>query len=163
MNALLIIGIFCAIVFIGWCIYRGYRERKLYFESLTRFCDNLITEIGFSKKTLAQIIDGYHRNYDANFSADLLGYRELLEKRGDVNQKGLTWWDGLKPNERDAVAEFFIGLGRHSVAEEVEKIKTARARFDVFRAESAEKLKSEASIYFKVCILLGIAVVVLLL
>ena len=163
MNTILLIGIFGCIVFIGWHIYSGYRSRKRYFESLTRFCDNLITEVGFSKKTLAQIIDGYYQNYDANFSADLLAFKALLENREDVNQQRLTLWNGLKTTEHDAVAEFIVGLGRHSVAEEVQKIKNARSRFEVFRTESAEKLKSEASIYFKVCILLGIAVVVLLL
>ena len=163
MKLILCFGIFSAFVFIGRWIYHAFRARKQYFESLVRFCDNLVTEIGFSKKTVAQIIQTYIDGYSLQFAQDLLSYAGLLRRHEDLTHENLVLWTGLKTAERHIVTNFFLELGKHSVTEELEKIKKARGRFEAFRAESAEKLKRDASIYLKICILLGIGVVILIL
>ena len=163
MKLALCAGIFGAFVFIGWWIYLGYRQRKQYFESLVRFCDNLITEIGFSKRTIAQIIGVYIDNYSPQFCTDLLGYKRLLERRENLARGKLVLWNGLRSAEKHAIGDFFLELGRHSAAEEIEKIRRFRERFDTSRTEAAEKLKRDASIHLKISILLGIGTVILLL
>jgi hypothetical protein len=54
-------------------------------------------------------------------------------------------------------------LGRHAAAEECEKLQNRKVQIQEFYTKSADALKREATIYLKICILLGIAVVVLLL
>jgi len=147
---ILLLGIFLSVVFIGFQVYKGYRDRKVYFDSLCRFCDNLITEIGFSKKTIAQIIESY--SYCRNFNIDLQHFKE----------RKILLWQNLKEIEKVVIAEFLQNLGKHAVSEEIEKITNAKERFEMFRASAMEKLKTEASIYLKISILLGIGIVILL-
>ena len=165
MNVILIGGIFCCFVFVGVVIYRTYHARKVYFECLVRFCDALVVEIGFSKRTIAQVIDGFVADMGCNspFRDDILGYKNLLEYNQDITRERIVLWDKLKPNEARGVVDFLLELGRHSVTEELEKIGKARARFEFNRAEATDKLKKEASIYLKISIIIGIGVVILLL
>ena len=163
MKMILCFGIFSAFAFLGWWIHRSFRNRKQFFESLVRFCDHLLMEIGFSRRTIVQIIDTYLDNYSPQFAGVLLQYKTLLDNREDLSRDKLTAWNGLKNAEAQNLTDFLLELGKHSVTEELEKIKTAKSRFEIFRAESTDKLKRDASIYFKICILLGIGVVILIL
>jgi len=162
INAFLCGGVFLGFGALGYFIYLGYKLRYRFFESLVRFCDNLGTEIGFSKKTIAQIIDTYIEGYSADFAEVLTQYRALIEARADITRESIILPAMLKKPEQEAVTDFFLSLGRHSSAEELGKIKNAKAAFEVFRSEASERLKRDASIYFKVCILVGIACVILL-
>lgn len=143
-------------------MHRGFKLRKQFFESLVRFCNNLITEIEFSKRTVTQIIDAYIDGYSPQFADMLLSYKALVEARADVTYQNMVLWDKLKHAEAQAVADFFLGLGKHSSGGELGKIRNAKLRFEAFSAEAADKLKRDASIYFKICILLGVGVVILL-
>jgi len=158
LNLWLCSGIFLCFAGIGYFIHRKYRQRKQYFDSLVRFCDNLTTEIGFSKSTIAQIIKNYADNYSLQFVQDLLNYKNLLDAREDLTREKLD----ICVKEKRVIEDFFLELGRHSVGEELAKIQKSRERFEIFRTDATEKLKRDASIYFKICILLGIGVVILL-
>ena len=162
-KLVLCLAIFLCFLVIGYQIHRAFRHRKQFFESLVRFCDHLTTEIGFSKRTIAQIIDAYLDNYSSQFAEVLVNYKALLDRNQDLTRGALALWGGLKSAEAQVVADFLLELGKHSAAEELEKIRKFRERFETLRQDATEKLKRDASIYFKICILLGIGVVVLLL
>lgn len=149
--------IFGAFVFIGFHIWRTYKQRRDFFADLVRFCDHLTTEINFSKNTIEQVINRYIDTYNPQFAEVLLKYSHLLAENADITRQKLGEFI-----ERDDVVDFFFELGKHSVHEECEKIKSARLRFDSLYLNAREKLSREASIYFKISIILGIGVVILL-
>jgi len=150
--------VFATFVYIGFRIRRGYKYRRDFFGDLVKFCDHLITEINFSKNTVEQVIRRYIDTYNPGFAELLLKYSHLLAGNSDITRERLKEFIA-----DDDVADFFLELGKHSSAEELEKIKSARARFDGYLAKANNKLSKEAGVYFKICIILGVGAVILLL
>ena len=165
MKLILLLSVFAAFAAVGYRIYLGYRKRKQFFESLLAFCQNLTVEINFSKNTVRLIIDTYIDGYCPHFATVLRGYSQLIDAKTDITRPQIDalMWNGLKTPEKTAIADFFHELGRHSVDEECQKIETKRTQFAAFYENASNALKREASIYLKICILLGIAAVILLL
>jgi len=150
--------IFTAFCLLGFTIWRKYKRRRDFFADLVKFCDHLTTEINFSKNTIEQVIRRYIDTYNPMFAEVLLKYSHLLAKNSDITRENLREFI-----EREDVADFFHELGKHSSFEELEKIKSARLRFEAEYQKAHSKFSKEASIYFKICIILGIGVVILLL
>jgi hypothetical protein len=165
MKILLYLGTFGCFAAIAYFIYRGYRARKVFFENLVSYCNHLAVEISFSKRTAAEVIDAYADGYGRAFAGVVCEYRALIESRADVTREALSgiMWTRLKPSESAAVVDFFYELGKHSAAEELQKIENARKRFESFYENAREGLRRDASIYFKICILVGIGAVILML
>lgn len=162
--------LFCLAVFAGFCgigvyIWRGYKQRKVFFENLLSFCDHLLVEISFSKNTVLHVIENYAESYSVPFRTALSGYKNLINEKQDITHVRIDafMWRRLKPHERTVITDFFYELGRHGSAEERQKIQNKKITFDTFFRAAAESLKRDASIYLKLFIMLGIAVVVLLL
>jgi len=161
---------FCVLVFatfcaIGYAIWRGYKQRKVYFENLLSFCDHLLVEISFSKNTVLHIIENYVTSYGAPFRDTLLKYKNLIIEKQDITRERIDTllWKRLKSHEHTVIADFFYELGRHGSFEERQKIESKKVTFDNFFKAALESLKRDASIYLKVFIILGIASVILLL
>ena len=167
MQFVLLGGIFATFAVTGYIFYRNYVLRKKYFESLIGFCNNLTTEINFSKKNISLIIDDYINNYCASFKSDLECYKNLIDNNKDLGSHTTKveteLWNKLAETEKTIIWEFLCSLGRHSSIEELQKIKNYKSRFEKWYEVANEKVKKEASITLKISILLGIAVVILLL
>jgi hypothetical protein len=145
-------------VYIGFRIRRGYKYRRDFYQDLVKFCDHLTTEINFSKNTVEQVIRRYIDTYNPGFAELLLKYSHLLAGNSDITRERLKEFI-----EKDDIVDFFLGLGAHSAAEELEKIKSARAHFEGHLTKARDKLSKEAAVYFKICIILGVGAVILLL
>lgn len=158
LTLILCTTIFGSFVFIGFHIWRGYKIRRDFFADLVKFCDHLTTEINFSKNTVEQVIRRYIDTYNMQFAEVLLKYSHLLARNADITRESLKEFI-----VRDDVADFFFELGKHSAHEECEKIKSARLRFENLYQNAKDKLSHEASIYFKISIILGVGVVILIL
>jgi len=104
-----------------------------------------------------QVIHRYIDTYNPQFAELLLKYSHLLAQNADITREALHEF-----MPRDDVVDFFFELGKHSAHEECAKIKSARLRFEAQYMTAREKLKLEASIYFKICIIVGVGVVILL-
>jgi len=105
-----------------------------------------------------QVITRYIDTYRPQFAEVLLKYSHLLAANADITREVLKGFI-----QHDQVADFFCELGKHSCAEECEKIKSARSRFDGHLAAARERVSKEASIYYKICIIVGVGVVIILL
>ncbi|MCL2569839.1 MAG: hypothetical protein FWE16_01370 [Firmicutes bacterium] len=160
---MLLVALVVPIVF-GYYIYRNYKCRKIFFQDTIAFCDHLSVEIGFSKNNLGYIIDTYKDSYAQHFYNTLVGYKTLLDNRIEITHGAVNSvvWRGLKPAEITTITDFLYELGRHGSHEEQSKIASKRVTFDHFFDQSKTALRREASIYFKLCIILGIALVILL-
>jgi len=157
LNFLLCSGVLATFVYLGFRIRRGFKTRRDFFGDAVRFCDHLTTEINFSKNTVEQVIRRYIGTYNLAFAELLLKYSHLLASNSDITRDALKEFIA-----HDDVADFFLQLGKHSSAEELEKIKAARSRFQSHLTGASEKLAKEATIYFKICIIIGVGVVILL-
>ena len=165
MKLIILLFVFLGFAALGWFIRAHFRARKVFFDNLLAFCEHLLTEINFSKNSVIQVIDTYAQSYAKPFREVLFGYKNLLTGKHDITRArtDAVLFRKLKTNERTPIADFFFELGRHGATEETEKIHNKRIIFREFHAAAAQTLTRDASIYFKICILLGIAAVILLL
>jgi len=116
-----------------------------------------LTEINFSKNTVGQVIERYIDTYGPRFAEVLLKYSHLLAVNADVTRESLKTFI-----EQTDVADFFYQLGKHSADEECEKIRSAKLRFEAHLQNARDRMNKDASIYFKICIIIGIGVVIIL-
>jgi len=158
-------AVFACFAAIGYIIWRGYKQRKVFFENMLSFCNHLLVEISFSKNTVLYIIESYAGTYGTPFRQMLLSYKSLIDNKKDITRESINafMWHRLKLHERTIVADFLFELGRHGPTQEREKIENKKIQFDNFFANATTALKKEASIYLKVFILLGVGAVILLL
>jgi stage III sporulation protein AB len=165
MSYIPLILIFLAFVALGFSMRHKYLMRRNFYGSLLAFCNHLELEIGFSKKTVSEIITSYASSYNKHLATTLLAFQSLLDAKHDITRQNLSHaiWTGLRGEEVDRVLDFLTELGRLGSHEEREKIRASRQIFSNFHACAQDALRRDASIYFKICILVGIAVVILLL
>lgn len=156
-NFWLCSAVFASFVFIGYRVWRGYKQRRDFYESLVRFCDHLITEINFSKNTVEQVIRRYIDSYSVPFAEVLLKYTHLVAWNADITRERLRGFI-----DKEDVVDFFFELGKHNAIQECEKIRSARSRFDGHFQTARSRLTREASIYFRICIIVGVGAVILL-
>ena len=163
MKLFFYIAVFACFCAAGYFIWRGYRQRKVFFDNLLSFCNHLLIEISFSKNTVLHVMESYGNSYAAQFRQLLLSYKNLIDEKQDITRERINgiMWKKLKPHERVPITDFFFELGRHGSSEEGEKIENKKVIFDSFHQTAAERLKKEASIYLKLFILLGVGVVIL--
>lgn len=164
MQIVFYIGVFACFAFIGYIIWRGYYQRKVYFNDLITFCNHLMIEISFSKNTVQHIIQTYGQSFSLQFRNTLIAYQNLINNKCDITRESIQniVWKGLKPGTKGPIADFFFELGRHGATEEMEKVQNKKVIFDKLFETASTSLKRDASIYLKVFILLGVAAVVLL-
>ena len=164
IQLLFLFGIFGLFVVMGVYIYLNYTMRKKFFDDVLAFCNHLIIEISFSKNNLSSIIERYSQTYAKHFRSVVEGYNALLKQKHDITPESLNhiMWARLKANERQQLVNFFYELGRHGCVEEHEKLMASKQSFQNFHASSVAALRKEASIYLKLCIIVGIGAVILL-
>ena len=164
MQIILLALIFLSFTALGGYIFLGYKNRRVFFENALSFCDHLAIEISFSKNIVLQVIDRYKQSYGRAFKEVLEGYSTLLYNKQDVTRDSIDniMWNRLKPFEKEIVLEFFYELGRHGASEENEKLANKKVQFERIHEDAIKSQKREASIYLKICIILGIAAVILL-
>jgi len=166
MHVLLLVAVFASFVGMGFFVRHRYKTRKVFFENLLSFCDHLLIEISFQKNTIRKIIQTYGDSYGRHFREVLNGYQGLIDEKSDITRERMQAFlekQKLKSHESITVADFFYELGRHGSHQESSKILAKRQTFDTFFNTAATALRRDASIYFKVLILMGVAAVILLL
>jgi len=164
-HVLSLVIVFAFFVGLGFYVRYRYKSRKVFFQNLLSFCDHLLIEISFQKNTVGKIIETYGDSYARHFRGVLLEYQNLIDQKQDITRDtvGNIPPKFLKSPEATQLADFFYELGRHGSCQESTKIKSRRVTFDNFYQLADKSLKRDASIYFKVLILIGVGAVILLL
>ena len=164
MKIFLLGGIFLLFVAIGVYIYSAFKARKRFFADLLQFCSHLSIEISFSKNTIARVIERYSQSYSRPFRAVLEGYTKFLNEKQDITRETLIplMWNRLTLDEAAQTVEFFYQLGRHGSFEEGKKLESTRVEFENMLEKATHDLTTRASIYLKLCIILGIGAVIVL-
>ena len=164
MNLIILVAVFLSFTTIGIIIWYRYHTRKVYFDNLLSFCNHLLVEINFSKNTVMTVIQRYQSAYSQAFKETITSYAGLLESKSDITRQSTQsiMWKQLKVQEADTIADFLTELGRHGSTQETEKIENKKIHFLTFQKNAEDQLRTKASIYLKICIILGVAAVILL-
>ncbi|MDR2047007.1 MAG: stage III sporulation protein AB [Clostridiales bacterium] len=158
-----------ALLFLG-SLYGGvsirhyYKTRARYFEELNNLCNLLIDEIIHLKTPLLKILKNFTSMKKDEFSKHTDAFAELLRREVLADRESvLKILDCayLKKDERIIVADFFMILGRsHSDSQEA-NIKHYRNKFLEAGGKAEEAYRVKGNLAYKLGILLGIALMII--
>ncbi|MCL2846901.1 MAG: stage III sporulation protein AB [Firmicutes bacterium] len=165
MQFFLLGGIFMGFTLCGVYLWRAYLTRRRFFSDTITFMGYLGIEIAFSKNQIGLVIERYGAGFCEPFRNMITAYKQIMDSRADITRDGINeiLWKRLRPDERVVVADLLYNLGRHACAQEEKKLRTKNVEIARLHERAIGEMRSRASIYLKLCIILGIGVVILLL
>lgn len=149
--------------YIGVIIKQHYVEREKYYRSLCEFITVLSTELSYKKTPLTQIIQGFREGRKGeivNTLDEFMSRRRKDESDNAIAEKMEI--KHLKPAEKKEVLAFLGELGKSALDEQLAVVARAEKKFDMCRSKCAEESKKQGGMYFKLCVLLGLALIVIL-
>ena len=156
MNYSIIIGIICLIVsiLIAVELSKKFTDRRKFFADFYDFNQILINEIYFSKKTIPYIIN-------ENFKDDSLFYKLLkeyfIEKK--IEFKNVLF---LTEKENAFLNKYIEGLGGTDVKSQESYFLEVRSQIKPILDEVNELEKRNKSLYVKIGVLIGFAILIVL-
>ncbi len=162
MKIILIIVVFICCVFIGLKISQYYKKRKKFFNSLCSYCDNLKISISYSQEKLNNITQKFIKEQQDEFAKLLKDFEFFIQNKISENEfrncKELYF---LNKDEKEDIMCFFCSLGNMAKDEEIEKIEISTLKFQNYYKKVSDDYKKFSSLYLKLFIVIGLAVVII--
>ncbi|MCL2177415.1 MAG: stage III sporulation protein AB [Firmicutes bacterium] len=163
------VRLFIVIIIVILCGYSGYafgnfyRRRKKFLDMLVLFCKFAKNEINFSHSYISNIIEKFVKNNQASsveFASFLLDFKELLAANNTEFDKlaNSSNVQILTSEEIDNLIQFLNALGKSDVFTQLTTIDNFLETFKVYRDDAEAEHKKWTSLYFKLGILLGLAI-----
>lgn len=148
----------------GVLVRRHYAEREKFYADAEAFAARLVSELGFAKTPLPVIIAGFAEGKKGAFAEMLGRFAASLSLAGEREKAASSAADALKlkTEEKKEMKEFLSALGKTSLADQLDAAAHWKETFGGKRAKCAEETKRLGGMYFKLAVLLGIALIVVL-
>jgi len=146
----------------GVMVKRHYKERESFYLAAKEFAGHLGSDLGFKKTPLPASIESFLTGKKGGFHKLLNDYLISLRSgkaKLDFDAKGTV---KLKEGEKKELNDFFLDLGKTSLADQLANIKRAEEEFEKKRSKCKEESVRLGGMYFKLLVLLGIALIVIL-
>ncbi len=163
MKWLFLALMFGLCVFVGYFFSMKYKKRLNFYSALILFAQKLDVEINFSRERLKKLIE----NIDEKTKKNLLGIDNNFLAYLNDNQE-LTYellfknCNILKQDEKEMIFLFFKSLGRTDVIGQTKEIQNFLKRFDDKLNKCLSDNKKYGSLCFKLGIIAGLFIVVIL-
>ncbi|MDD4839800.1 MAG: stage III sporulation protein AB [Clostridia bacterium] len=146
---------------IGIAVRRHYRQRhEIYFE-ICGFIVLLKNEISFLKTPLKAVINEFAEGRKGITVNALKKYSDDLDHgKIDNNYAETLELSPLNIKEKNELAKFLRSLGKLPMKEQLGELANFEAKFSELEKKTAEESKRLGGMYFKLCVLLGIALMV---
>jgi stage III sporulation protein AB len=149
---------------IGMAARRHYRQRLEIYSELCAFINLLKSEISFLKTPVGGVIDEFCQGKNGVFHAALKKYNEDLKKGAPQNQCAENLeLSPLKTGEKKEISKFLCSLGKLPQKEQLNELECYGAKFSVLQKKSEEECKRLGGMYLKLCVLLGLALMIIVL
>ncbi|MGN0795553.1 MAG: stage III sporulation protein AB, partial [Christensenellales bacterium] len=153
-----LIAIACAMI--GMAIRRHYNLRKETYATLAEFTSYLSGEISYLKTTVIDAINGFCGGKKNSVHNSLLSYSDAL-KTG-VEADFIPDMAGLNGGEKQQVGKFLKSLGKKPLDETLNEINRYAQIFEGLKTKSEDEAKRLGSMYFKLAVLVGLAIMLIL-
>ena len=149
-----LIALVCA--YVGVLVKRRYKEREKFFCDTHEYFAFFDKELTFSKTPLPDI--------NAKFlKAGSGAFREYLARIvAENNGADLKSYVFLKKDEKEMLADAIGGLGRSAYVEQQSYVKRWEAEYKDKADKCSAENKKYGGMYFKLCVLLGVALLILI-
>ncbi len=148
----------------GVLIRRHYAEREKFYTDAEAFAAYLASELGFRKTPLPTLISSFAEGRKGGFSAVLTRFCAGLSVGTEQTSAATSATEvaKLRAEEKKQLEGFLSSLGRTPLADQSESAEHMRGEFAAKRAKCAEESKRLGGMYFKLAVLTGIALLVML-
>lgn len=148
----------------GVLIKRHYADRERFYTDAEAFAAYVGAELGFRKTPLPAVIGGFTEGKKGAFAEMLKKFGAGLSLGGvqDGAARSAAENARLKPDEKKKLCEFLSSLGKTALSDQLEGAAYWKNEFAAKRAKCAEETKRLGGMYFKLAVLAGIALMVLL-
>lgn len=139
--------------YVGVLVKKRYKWREKFYQDARDYFAFFEKELTFKKTPLPEI----NKKYMATCGQEFLKY---ISQTGDNTKKYEPLF--LKKEERAMIDEAIAGLGKSAYKEQVEYVKHWQSEFEKMANKCLQENKKYGGMYFKLCVLLGIALLILL-
>lgn len=148
----------------GVLIKRYYADREKFYAEAEAFAAYLSSELGFRKTPLPTLICKFSEERKGAFSGVLKRFGAALSLGVAQDKAATDAADGakLRAEEKKQLKEFLSALGKTALSDQLEGAGRAQSEFAAKKAKCAEESKRLGGMYFKLAVLIGIALIVLL-
>lgn len=157
-----LLGLLCC--YGGILVKRYYADREKFYRDAEQFAAVLSGEIGFKKTPLPAVISRFTEGKTGGFCKVLTAFSAKLS--AGVQQSAAAREEAeharLKKEEKKQLADFLSVLGTTALGDQLDGLRRAREEFGSKRAKCAEESKRLGGMYFKLAVLIGIALIVIL-
>ena len=164
IKFLLGIVIVVAASLIGRALARNYLRRKRFFAQMEQFNQRFLAEISYYRRPLFEVYAQY--SYEGEFQ-ELLESFFLLQKQGETLKNAslldLSAFSFLDEEDRRAVGDYFLTIGRGNTVSQKEYFSTAEKMLSKYREQSEIDCKKHVDLYTKLGFLAGLAILILIL
>ena len=149
--------------YIGLLVKRGYAEKVAFYKGMADFLSELKSDLSLMKTPITEFVDKYTAGRKGKAVCLVKEYATDLKTNGKFD-RDLDKWDCCHLNrvEKEEILGLFASLGKTDLKEQkliIDKYEKAM-KDRLNRAE--DNLKKKGNMYFKLLVLLGIAIMVVL-
>ncbi len=177
------IAFFIGAIMLAFAVRIHFRERHKIFEDVAHFCSQMKTSISFLKRPLNEIVGEFESENKGEFATYLLNFWQKMElgiekkqveksngflnnQKSKIANKIKLKKEGLpqlSKKEKEMIDSFLKSLGKVAKKEQLAEIEVAEKKFQEVEKKTGEEAKRLGDMYFKLCIILGFALLLILL
>ncbi len=141
---------FC--ILLGYLAANKYRSRKKFFAQYEAFNGRYLSELSYARKPLSEFLAAYE--YGGEFAKTL---KEFSEKREPALK-----FSFLTKEEKGDCADYFAMLGKGDSLSQHDYFSSKKQYLAEKKASAEKECKSRSSLYLKLGLLAGLAIVILI-
>ncbi len=141
---------FC--ILLGYLAANKYRARKKFFAQFEAFNLRYLNELSYARKPLSEFLEGYE--YSGDFAKTVSSFSQKRE--AGCNHSFLT------KEEKGECADYFSMLGKGDSSSQSVYFASKKAYLAEKKGTAEKECKARASLYLKLGLLAGLAVVILI-
>lgn len=149
--------------YIGLLIKRGYAQKVDFFKGMAEFLREFRNEITLMKTPLTEFVPRYVEGRKGQAVDLIKEYVTELNSKGKF-ERDVEKWDyaHMSRGEKEEVLHLFQSLGKSDLNEQKVIVDNFEKAIQNRQNIAEENLKKKGATYFKLLVLLGIAIMVVL-
>ena len=137
---------------LGYLLSGKYRARRKFYEQFCLFHGQYLNELSYTRKPLTDFLKEHE--YTGDFAKAI---KNTVQSRGAFEK--LSY---LSKEEQSACENYFSMLGKGDALSQKSFFGAQTQELEAKRADGEKQAKSRASLYIKLGLLLGLAIVILI-
>ena len=147
--------------YVGLLIKRKYKSRAEYYKSACEFAKCVTTELSMKKTPMPDVAENFLKGRNGDFEKTVETWLDLARKGQTFAYENASV-SFLNNDEKKPIADFFSALGKTALNDQLSHIGYYENVFESKKSKCEDESKKLGGMYFKLCVLSGIAIMLIL-